>query len=199
MQATSTPNAAALITHQVRNYDAWRADFDAHRVAREEAGILGHHVNRAASDPNTVSVYLPAPTQEALQRFAAASDLRDVMKKAGVVGEPQIVPLTPKEDLTVKQPLAGAIVIHEVKDYGTWKAAFDADKGTREKAGIIGHAVNQRADNAQVVIVYLQAKSQNALKAFTSSSDLKETMQRAGVVGAPTINFVDGMDWATYA
>jgi hypothetical protein len=47
-------------------------------------------------------------------------------------------------------------------------------------------------------VIYLQANSQAELKAFTSSADLKATMQRAGVVSAPHISFVDGQDWATY-
>ena len=36
------------------------------------------------------------------------------------------------------------------------------------------------------------------LKAFASSPDLKVTMQRAGVIGAPQITFVQGQDWASY-
>jgi quinol monooxygenase YgiN len=109
-----------------------------------------------------------------------------------------VVPLTPQEDRTVKKPSAGAIVVHDVADYATWKAAFDQHDAARKRAGIIGYAVNRRADNPNTVVIYLQAKSLEDVKAFTSSADLKATMQRAGVVSAPHISFVDGQDWASY-
>jgi hypothetical protein len=198
-QKNDAPTAAALITHRVESYDAWRPFFDGDQSARVRAGILGHHVNRSADDPNTVSVYLPAPSQDALRRFAESPELKTVMAKAGVISQPVVVPLTPREDSTVKRPAAGAIVIHEVKDYDAWKKLFDAHGPTRTKAGIIGHAVNQRADNPNIVVVYLQADTLDALRAFASSADLKDTMQRAGVVAPPEIHFVQGQDWAAYA
>jgi hypothetical protein len=194
----TTNAAAAVIMHKVKDYGAWRAGFDAHGPARKQAGIVGHHVNQAADDPNAVSIYLAAPSQDVLRAFAAASSTRDVMKNAGVVGEPVVVPLTPQEDLTTKTPGAGAIIVHDVADYATWKAAFDAHAGARKQAGITGHAVNRRADQPNTVVLYLQAASLEQIKAFTASADLKATMQRAGVVGAPQINFVQGQDWASY-
>jgi len=190
--------AAAVITHKVKDYGAWRVGFDAHASARKEAGILGHHINRAVDDPNTLSVYLAARSQDALRAFAASPSLKEAMKSGGVVSEPVVVPLTPQEDRTVKKPSAGAIVVHDVADYATWKAAFDQHDAARKRAGIIGYAVNRRADNPNTVVIYLQAKSLEDVKAFTSSADLKATMQRAGVVSAPHISFVDGQDWASY-
>jgi hypothetical protein len=193
-----TTNAAAVIMHKVEDYGAWRAGFDAHGPARKQAGIVGHHVNRAVEDPNAVSVYLSAPSHDVLRAFAASSSTHDVMKSAGIVGEPIVVPLSPQEDRTTKKPAAGAIVVQDVADYATWKAAFDAHAPARKQAGIIGHAVNRRADKPNTLVIYLQAESLAELRAFTSSADLKATMQRAGVVGAPQITFVQGQDWASY-
>lgn len=197
MQTTNT-TAAAVITHKVKDYGAWRDGFDAHASARKEAGIVGHHINRAADDPNTLSIYLAARSQDALRAFAASSSLKDALKSAGVVSEPVVVPLTPQEDRTVRKPTAGAIVVHDVADYATWKEVFDQHDATRKQAGIIGYAVNRRADKPNTVVIYLQANSLEEVKAFTSSADVKATMQRAGVVGAPHISLVDGQDWASY-
>jgi quinol monooxygenase YgiN len=196
METTNT--AAAVIMHKVKDYGAWLAGFDAHGPSRKQAGIVGHHINRAADDPNAVSVYLAAPTQDVLRAFAASPDLHAVMERCGVVGEPVVVPLTPQEDRTTKNPGAGAIIVHDVADYATWKAAFDGHDAARKQAGIIGYAVNRRADKPNTIVLYLQAASLAELEAFTSSPDLKATMQRAGVVGAPQITFVQGQDWASY-
>jgi quinol monooxygenase YgiN len=194
----TTNAAAAVIMHKVKDYGAWRAGFDAHGPARKQAGIVGHHVNRTVDDPNAVSIYLAAPTHDVLRSFAALPSTQEVMKSAGVVGEPVVVPLTPQEDRTTKQPSAGAIIVHEVADYATWKAAFDGHAAARKQAGIIGYAVNRRADKPNTIVLYLQAGSLEQIKAFASSADLKATMQRAGVVGAPQITFVQGQDWASY-
>jgi hypothetical protein len=104
--------------------------------------------------------------------------------------------ITPVEDLTVKsKPLAGAIVRREVKDYAAWKVGFDAHAEARARAGIVGHAVNRSTENTNHVVLYLQAESLDALRAFASSADLKATMQKVGVIGAPEISFVNGGAW----
>jgi hypothetical protein len=118
------------------------------------------------------------------------------MKGAGVKGPPQLAKITPVEDLTVKdRPLPAAIVRHEVSDYAAWKRGFDDHANARARAGIIGHAVNLSAQSPNVVVVYLQAESLDALRAFASMPELEETMKSAGVIGAPDVSFVNGQGW----
>jgi quinol monooxygenase YgiN len=198
-KTTTAPAAAAIITHKVADYEAWRPVFDGHAAARKEAGLLGHHINRRSDDPNTVSVYLTATTPDAIKAFGASAEVRDVMKRGGVVGEPTVLMLSPQEDRTVHKPAAGAIVIHDVKDYAAWKRVFDEHDANRKKAGLIGYAVNRSSEKPNTVVVYLQAGSLNQIRAFAESADLRATMERAGVVGTPQITFVQGLDWASYA
>jgi hypothetical protein len=68
----------------------------------------------------------------------------------------------------------------------------------RRQAGVIGYALNRRADQPSTVVIYLQTTTLEQIKTFCTSADLKATMQRAGVVGAPKITFVQGQDWASY-
>ncbi len=194
----TTNTAAAVIMHKVVDYGAWRAGFDAHATARKEAGIVGHHVNRSAEDPNALSVYLAAPSHDVLRAFAASATLAQALKDSGVASEPVVVPLSPQVDRTVKTPSAGAIIVHDVADYTTWKAAFDGHDAARNQAGVIGYAINRRADKPNTIVLYLQTATLDEIKAFCASADLKATMQRAGVVGAPQITFVQGQDWASY-
>jgi quinol monooxygenase YgiN/heme-degrading monooxygenase HmoA len=198
-KTTTAPAAAAIITHKVADYGAWRSVFDGHGAARKKAGLLGHHINRRAEDPNTVAVYVTAATTDAIRAFGASEGLRDVMKRGGVVGEPTIVLMSPQEDRTVHEPSPGAIVVHDVKDYAVWKRVFDEHDAMRKKAGLIGYAVSRSAEKPNTVVVYLQAGSIDQIRAFAGSADLKATMERAGVVGSPRITFVQGLDWASYA
>jgi hypothetical protein len=195
-QTSNLPTAATVVTHSVESYDAWKRAFDGHAAARKAAGIVATHINRHDSDANVVSVYMAATDAAKLNAFLTSSDLASAMRGAGVKGPPHIVTITPVEDLTMKdRALAGAIVRHEVSDYAAWKRAFDGHAEARTRAGIIGHAVNRSAQNPNVVVVYLQAESDASLKAFAGSSDLKDVMKNAGVVGAPDITFVKGGIW----
>jgi hypothetical protein len=189
-------SAAVVVTHEVEDYANWKRAFDAHASARRSAGVTAAHVNRNAENPNLLHVYLAAKSADALSAFMANDDVKATMKSAGVKGAVQVAAITPVEDLTVKdKALAGAIVKHRVADYAAWKQAFDGHAQARASAGIVGHAVNRASNDPNLVVIYLQAASIDSLKAFAGSADLKETMQRAGVQGAPEITFVQGSTW----
>ena len=51
--------------------------------------------------------------------------------------------------------------------------------------------------NPNVVVIYLQAESLEALRAFAAAPELKAVMAAAGVVGAPDLSFVHGGEWQT--
>jgi hypothetical protein len=189
-------SAAVLVTHAVEHYETWKRAFDGHAAARRNAGIVATHINRSADDPNLLGIYLAATDAAKLDAFLSSTDLKETMKDAGVKGPPQLAKITPVEDLTVKdRSLPAVIVRHEVSDYAAWKRGFDGHAEARARAGIVGHAVNVSAENPNLVVAYLQAESLDALRAFTSSPDLKEVMKAAGVVGAPSISFMNGGVW----
>ncbi|HEX2736476.1 MAG TPA: hypothetical protein VHM70_32965 [Polyangiaceae bacterium] len=190
---SAVPAAAAILTHQVADYKAWRVVFDEHAGARQKAGILGSHVNQAADNPNLVSVYLAAPSAAVIQNFLADPELKSTMQRAGVVSAPVVTMLTPVEDSTIKdRPLAGAIVRHTVADFDQWKKAFDEHAPARTQAGIIGYAVNRMSAEPNTVVIYLQAENLDSLRTFAASDDLKKAMSKAGVQGPPVISFVQG-------
>ena len=190
------PAAAVVINHDVEDYAVWKRAFDRHAATRRNAGIVAAHVNQDAENPNRLSVYLAGADRAKLAAFIGDISLMATMREAGVTGPPHIVDLTPVEDLTCKdRPLAGLIIRHEVRDYAAWKAAFDGHGEARSRAGVVGHAVSRSVRNPNVVVIYLQAASLEALRAFVAASELKAVMQAAGVVGAPELSFVRGGEW----
>lgn len=190
------PAAAVVVTHDVEDYTTWKQVFDRHAAARRSAGIVAAHINQYAENPNRLSVYMAGSDRSKLEAFLGSTELIATMRDAGVTGPPHIVDITPVEDRTRKdRPLAGLIIRHEVRDYAAWKQAFDGHADARARAGVIGHAVNRSTRNPNVVVIYLQAESLAALRAFAATPDLKQVMQAAGVVGAPDLSFVNGGDW----
>jgi quinol monooxygenase YgiN len=191
----STPTAAVVVTHEVENYEIWKRAFDQHAASRKSAGITATHINRDAAQPNLISVYFAGDDAAKLASFLSSQNLMTTMLNAGVKGPPRIAQITPVEDHTKKEALAGLIVRHPVADYAMWKRAFDDHAGARAEAGIVGYAINRSVDHPNVVVIYLQARSIDQLRAFANSASLKEAMQHAGVTSAPDLSFVQGGTW----
>ena len=191
------PAAAVVITHEVEDFSAWKRAFDRHAAARKSAGIVAAHVNQDAENPNHLSVYLAGSDPAKLAAFLGKIETMATMREAGVTGPPHIVDITPVEDLTCKDsPARGPdSSVTRCATTAPGRAAFDADGPARAKAGVIGHAVNRSVRNPNMVVVYLQAESLDALRAFAGSVELKQVMQSAGVVGAPNLSFVHGGAW----
>jgi hypothetical protein len=76
-----------------------------------------------------------------------------------------------------------------VKDFGSWKAAYDAFDAERKTMGVTGHGVYQADGDPNDVTVYHHFDSMDSAKSFAGSSRLKEVMAKAGVSGPPDIWF----------
>jgi hypothetical protein len=87
------------------------------------------------------------------------------------------------------QPLAPAAVLvhHRVADFDSWKVGFDDHEGTRRAAGIVAHHINRAKDDPNDLNIFLAASDLDAAKEFATSADLKETMEKLGVVSAPEL------------
>jgi hypothetical protein len=193
------PPVAVLVSHHVENYERWKKAFDEHKTARVGASFIGHHINRGVDDSQMVYLYGPATDIEKVKAFVDSSDLRQAMQKAGVQGAPTITLVEPKYvDILEHEKLPAIIVRHEVQDYDRWRKAYDDFDEFRRKSGIVGHAFNQELGKPNQVMVYHQAREIDTLRNFLDSPELQETMKRAGVVGQPQIDFVEGVDYAEY-
>jgi hypothetical protein len=80
---------------------------------------------------------------------------------------------------------------HQVRDYPTWRSAYDAFDSERESMGVRGHAVYQTIAAPQDITVWHDFNDLAAAKAFASSHRLREVMKAAGVQGEPQIWFVE--------
>jgi quinol monooxygenase YgiN len=82
--------AIVLIRLNVRDYDFWRARYDAHAEARKAAGCSGTHLFRNASDLNEVIINLQWDTAENATKFLADPATQKAIEESGVVGQPNV-------------------------------------------------------------------------------------------------------------
>jgi len=82
------------------------------------------------------------------------------------------------------------LVRHQVRNYPTWKAAYDSHLPSRRKAGLTERHLLRGVDNPNEVVLLFEAEDVGKAKAFVASTDLREAMERAGVVDIPAIHFL---------
>lgn len=79
-----------IVQHSVGDYDAWRIEYDNAQPIRDRHGVSDAVVLRNADDPKDVTGLHWFPSVEDAQAFAADTDLKGAMTKAGVVGPVRI-------------------------------------------------------------------------------------------------------------
>ena len=80
-----------IVTHPVKDFDAWKKVFDEFEQARKEAGELSAIVLRHADDPNVISVLNTWTTVDAAKAFLASEEIKMGMGEAGVTAPPTFV------------------------------------------------------------------------------------------------------------
>jgi heme-degrading monooxygenase HmoA len=87
--------------------------------------------------------------------------------------------------------MAYMFVRSNVQDYKTWKSVFDSESDLRRRYGQKSYQILRPENGSnEVDILFAWDNLDNARK-FASSAELKEAMQRAGVVGKPEISFLE--------
>ena len=87
--------------------------------------------------------------------------------------------------------MATLFVRHRVKDFTTWKVAYDEFDTERKSMGVTGDGVYQTDGDPNEVTVYHHFADMESARAFMSSPRLKEIMEAAGIDGAPDVWFVN--------
>jgi uncharacterized protein with GYD domain len=82
-------------------------------------------------------------------------------------------------------------VRHQVKDYATWRAVFDADAADRKKMGLHnGTIMHVQGDPNDLVIIF-EVDDAEKMMAFMDESRARATAEKAGVIGEPTALVLD--------
>lgn len=83
------------------------------------------------------------------------------------------------------------LIRHKVRDFETWKQAFDVHRAKRTEAGLTDKQLLRGASDPNEVVILCEAKDLDKARAFSESADLRETMQKAGVAGKPDLLFLN--------
>jgi hypothetical protein len=79
---------------------------------------------------------------------------------------------------------------HKVNNFTAWKEGYDAHAPKRAAAGLTEKYVLRNVQAPNEVIVLFEAQGIDRAQAFADSADLRETMQKAGVIDKPDVYFL---------
>lgn len=77
------------------------------------------------------------------------------------------------------------LMYHKVKDFATWKKAFDSFSEIRKSAGERSFSVGTTNNEPNTAYVVNEWDSMEAYQAFMSNSALADAMKSAGVLEQP--------------
>jgi len=94
--------------------------------------------------------------------------------------------------------LTYVLVIHRVEDYSKWKPIYDEDGATRKAKGSKGAFVFRNTNDPNHLVVITEWENLEKAKNFAESDNLKNTMQKAGVVGKPAVFYLEEIERTEY-
>jgi quinol monooxygenase YgiN len=81
-----------------------------------------------------------------------------------------------------------ATFTHKVNDFDSWLKVFREHESMRARYGCKGSEVLRSLDDSKNVTIVCKWDSAENLEKFGKSQDLKEVMEKAGVVSEPVVH-----------
>ena len=82
------------------------------------------------------------------------------------------------------------LTVHlKVKDYATWRTAYDGREKDRVSAGITNGRVFRNAQDPNDVVILQDVADVAKARTWLASDEIKAAMEKSGVVGSPNVRF----------
>ena len=184
-EPASTSANILIARHKVKDYEKWKASYDAHDSLRQVNGIHSFVIGRGTGDPNMILVATKVDDVAKAKEFSKSAHLKEAMQKGGVVGTPKMmltnVPVlrtTSGSDLRVMSSFT-------VKDWDAWKAKYEEGKQLRADNGVEDRGYGHDVDDNKKVIVVVSVLDSAKAASWYKSDTLKKRIAASGVVGTP--------------
>ncbi len=82
--------AYLLFEHEIEDFDRWKPVYDGHEPSRKRAGLREVLLLQSSENPRFVVLLFEVEDIKRARDFLDSDDIRDAMKRAGVVGKPVI-------------------------------------------------------------------------------------------------------------
>jgi hypothetical protein len=87
--------------------------------------------------------------------------------------------------------MAIAVVLHRVRDFTAWRQVYDQVGDLQRAGNVVEEHVYRAKDDPDNVLVFHRFPTMADAESFLTSQELRDAMRRAGVEGAPRIEFYE--------
>ena len=87
---TNASTVRLIVMHKVKDWDAWKKEFDSHKQTRIDGGLTDRAIGHEAGDTHMVTLVFAVNDMAKAKAFTTSKDLKDKMMAAGVVGPPNM-------------------------------------------------------------------------------------------------------------
>jgi len=77
-----------IINHEVKDFTAWKKEFDADQPNLQKVGVQLLGIYRALKNPNDITMIFDAPNTEIYDELMSDPNRQDAIKRGGVIGTP---------------------------------------------------------------------------------------------------------------
>ena len=132
--AVFKPYDLVVIRHKVKDFDKWKVAYIAHDSVRKSFGLTDEGLARGLQDSNYITVVEMVSDVQKAKQFSMLPNLKEAMKKGGVVGPATFDFLhVIRYDTSKAESPNRMEVVHKVKDFDAWLKVFDAEGSAAER------------------------------------------------------------------
>ena len=184
--ADTTPVDMMVARHKVKNFNEWKASYDAHDSMRLANGLHSYAIGRGIQDSNDVLVAVTVDDLAKAKAFSKDASLKKAMQKGGVTGTPKFwfLTMTYRNQASVPTELR-SMTTFSVKDWNAWKSSFEGGRQQRMDNGLTDRAYGHDADDSKKVVVVVALTDSAKARAYWNSDQLKQRITQSGVIGQP--------------
>ena len=90
MQLKEMEMFRVFVRHEVKDFDAWHRGYREYYDIQKGLNMVGDAVQHDVEDPSKLTVVHDFATMEDVQNYMSLPDLKALMEKVGLIGEPEI-------------------------------------------------------------------------------------------------------------
>lgn len=184
-----TPYKGRAIEVTVKDFDKWYAMFNSSDSLYKAYGLTNPGVARIIDNDKKVLVFADVADVAKAKEYDNSDARKEAMKKSGVANaaKPSYWDII-MDDTTAIPQQERLWVTHHVKDFDTWKKAYDAEgDASRAEHGLVQRMMARGIEDPNMVTIFFAITDMAKAKARVNSPELKKVMTDAGVDGAPQI------------
>jgi hypothetical protein len=87
-------------------------------------------------------------------------------------------------------PIHLMLIRQKVRHFAAWKPTYDARDSVRQANGLHNYVLGRGVDDTSAVLIALRADDIEKAKAYSRNPELRQAMQKGGVIGTPSYHFL---------